>query len=520
MRYLFEGYLLDTDRRELRVGADLTPVEPQVFDVLAYLIENRERVVSKEELLASVWEGRSVSESTLTTRINAARKAIRDSGGQQRLIKTLPRKGFRFVGVVQEGEPQRTTASEQPTPVLVLPDRPSIAVLPFTNISGDADQEYIADGIVEDITTELSRFRELFVIARNSSFHYKGQTADVRRVGRELGVRYVLEGSIRRDHDRLRISAQLVDAMTGAHRWAERYDRDVQDIFAVQDEVARTVAAILVAHVSKAEAERTLLKPPPSLQAHDYYMRAAVALTSYNSSFSREELCDARRLLQHALAIDPNYARAHAALSMIYVSLWVHRWDDECPWPAALGRAYQSANKGLQLAPDLPEAHVGLGWTLLWMRQHETAIAEFERAVALNPNFTNWRCAFTLVFAGEPRRAIQVLETHMRLDPFYEPYAPATRGLACYMQKRYAEALPHLRECVSRAPKMRAARVWLAASYAQLGDLDNARAEAAAVLRVDPSYTITGTPPVTALKRPEDIKHIADGLRKAGLPVV
>jgi adenylate cyclase len=520
VRYLFEGYVLDADRRELRLGADLTPVEPQVFDVLAYLIENRERVVSKEDLLASVWEGRSVSESALTTRINAARKAIGDSGGQQRLIKTLPRKGFRFVGVVREEQQQTAAAAlAQPTAALALPDRPSIAVLPFTNISGDAEQEYIADGIVEDITTELSRFRELFVIARNSSFHYKGQATDVRRVGRELGVRYVLEGSIRRDHDRLRISAQLVDAMTGAHRWAERYDRDVQDIFAVQDEVARTVAAILAAHVSKAEAERTLLEPPASLQAHDYYMRAAVALTSYNSSFRREDLRDARRLLQHALALDPNYSRAHAALSMTCVSCWAHRWDEDCPWPAALDRAHLSAHKAVQLTPNLPEAHVGLGWALIWKRQHEAAIAEFERAIALNPNFTNWRFAYTLIFAGEPTRAIQALEAHIRLDPFYEPYAPGAWGFACYILKRYAEALPRLRECVSRAPNMRAARVWLAATYAQLGQLDNARAEAAEILRIDPCYTVNESIIVLTLKRSDDTEHVADGLRKAGLPV-
>jgi adenylate cyclase len=249
-------------------------------------------------------------------------------------------------------------------------------------------------------------------------------------------------------------------------------------------------------------------------------MRAAVALTSYNSSFNRQELCKAQRFLQDALAIDHNYARAHAALSMIYVSLWVHRWDEDCPWPATLERGNQSASKAVQQAPDLPEAYVALGWTLLWMREHDAAVAAFERANALNPNFTNWRFPFTLVFAGEPTRAIQVLETHMRLDPFYEPYAPATRGLACFMLKRYAEALPHLRECVSRAPNMRAAHVWLAATYGQLGELDNASHEAAAVLRTDPSYTITGTPPVTALKRPEDIEHIADGLRKAGLPVM
>jgi adenylate cyclase len=203
---------------------------------------------------------------------------------------------------------------------------------------------------------------------------------------------------------------------------------------------------------------------------------------------------------------------------MIYVAFWIFRWDDDCPWPEALNRAYQSASKAVQEAPYLPEAHVGLGWTLLWMRQHEAAIAAFERAVALNPNFTNWRYAFTLVFAGEPARAIQVLERHMRLDPFYEPFAPATWGLACYMLGRYAEALLHLRESISRAPNMRAARVWLTATYAQLGEVENARAEAVEVLRIDPHYTITGSPPVTALKRHEDIEHISEGLRKAGLP--
>ena len=260
------------------------------------------------------------------------------------------------------------------------------------------------------------------------------------------------------------------------------------------------------------------MKPPTSWQAHDYYLRALSVLDFYSSSSSREDLRNARHLLQQAFAIDPNYARAHAALSMIYVSFWVHGWDDDYPWPEALNGAYQSASKAVQQAPNLPEAQVGLGWTLLWMGQHDAAIAAFERAVALNPNFTNWRYAFTLVFAGYPERAIQTLETHMRLDPFYESFAPATWGLACYMLGRYAEALLHLRESVSRAPNMRAARVWLTATYAQLGEVETAKAEAAEVLRIDPGYTITGTPPVTALKRPEDIEHISEGLQKAGLP--
>jgi adenylate cyclase len=517
--YLFDSYALDTSRRELRRDVDAVSLEPQVFDLLAYLIEHRDRVVSKDDLLSSIWGGRYVSESTVTSRINAARGAIGDSGDQQRLIKTFLRKGIRFVGEVRE-EIQRTVQDAQtPPPALALPDRPSIAVLPLTNMTGDSGQEYFSDGVTEDIITELSRFGELFVIARNSSFRYKGKTVDIRQVGRELGVRYVLEGSIRRESDRIRISAQLIDGMTGSHRWAERYDRKLDDIFALQVELARTIAAILAVHMHKAEIERALTKPPATYQAYDYCMRAAGYSAAYNSSFSKSDLHGMRRFLEKAIAIDPGYARAHAGLSMTYVSSWVHHWDNDCPWSEALDRAYQCAQKSVLLGANLPEGHLGLGWTLLWMRQHDAAIAEFERARVLNPNFTNWRYPLSLVYAGEPERAIEALDAHMRLDPFYEPYAPSTLGLAYYLLKRYAEALPHLRACVSRAPNMPAGRKGLAATYAQLGRLDDARAQAAEVLRVEPFFTIRGAPPVMAFKRPEDAEHVSIGLQKAGLPM-
>ena len=518
MLYLFDSYVLDTDRRELRREADPVSLEPQVFDLLAYLIEKRDRVVSKDDLLASIWQGRNVSESTVTSRINAARGAIGDSGDQQRLIKTFPRKGIRFVGEVREQVRATVPGTQTAPPVLVLPDRPSIAVLPFTNMTGDSEQEYFSDGITEDIITELSRFGELFVIARNSSFQYKGKTVDIRQVARELGVRYVLEGSIRRGGDRIRISAQLIDGMTGSHRWAERYDRKLDDIFALQVELARTIVAILVAHVHKAEIERALTKRPATYQAYEYHLRAADCSAAYNSSFSKTDLHGGRRFLEKAVAIDPGYARAQAALSMTYVSSWVHRWDDDCPWSDALDRAYQCAQKSVLLGPNLPESHLSLGWTLLWMRQHDAAIAEFERASVLNPNFTNWRYPLSLVYAGEPERAIETLDVHMRLDPFYEPYALSTLGFAYYLLKRYAEALPHLRACVSRAPNMPAGRKGIAATYAQLGRLDDARAQAAEVLRVEPFFTIRGAPPVIAFKRPEDAEHVSIGLQKAGLP--
>jgi TolB-like protein len=236
------------------------------------LIRDRDRVVSRDDLIGAIWGGRIISESALTTRINAVRHAIGDSGAEQRLIKTLPRKGFRFVGSVQEEEaptrPVMAGISAGPlAPPLSLPDRPSIAVLPFANMSGDVDQDYFADGLTEDLITSLARIRWLFVIARNSSFVYKDRAANVKQVSRELGVRYVLEGSVRRGANRLRVSVQLVDALTGAHHWAERYDRALGDILAIQDEITRSVAAAIEPQLLAAEGIRTLSHSPDNLGA-------------------------------------------------------------------------------------------------------------------------------------------------------------------------------------------------------------------------------------------------------------
>ena len=523
MRYLFEDCVLDIDKRELRRGADAVSVTPQVFDLLDYLIRNRERVVSKDDLISAIWQGRIVSDAALTTRLNAARSAVGDNGEEQHLIRTLPRKGFRFVGVVrEERSPTHGTAAEtsvEPTrPTLALPNKPSIAVLPFVNLSGSPEQEYLADGIVEDIITELSRFGELFVIARNSSFQYKGKAADVRHIGHELGVRYLLEGSVRRVGDRFRISAQLVDAATGTHRWAERYDRKLEDIFAVQDEVVRTIVAILAAHVWQAEIERTRAKPPNSWQAYDYYLQAVSAFGSFRSSISAEDLCDTRRLLQQSLAIDPSYARSYALLGTTFTAdYWSHA-SDLFLNPEVIGQAHQCARKAVQLDANLPEAHACLGLVLAWKRQHAASIAAFERAVALNPNYVHRNFGLALVLAGQSRRAVGFHEAYMRLDPFYSPLASGLLGLAHYMLKQYARALPALHDCVSRAPNFLLAHGSLAATLARLGQLDQARAEAAEVLRLKPNYTIRTTTRILGFKSAEDEKHLLDGLREAGLP--
>jgi adenylate cyclase len=514
----FESFTLDLERLCLYGPSGRADLRPKSFEVLRYLVEHAGRVVTKEEVMSAVWPNVTVGDESLTQCIRDVRRALGDES--QRIIKTVPRRGYLLdvpiaASDVAATRPPEATGEALP---LALPDRPSIAVLAFTNMSGDPGQDYFSDGITEDIITELSRFSELLVIARNSSFRYKGQSVDVRQIGRELGVRYVLEGSIRRAGDRIRISAQLVDAATGAHRWAERYDRKLEDVFAVQDEVARTIVAVLAVHVNKAETERVLATPPATWQAYEHYLRAADTLVSYHSSLNKDDLLQGRRGLRQVLAIDPNYARAHASLSRTYVSLWVHRWDDDCPWSVALDRAYQSAREAVRLAPNLPAAHVALGWVLIWMCQHEAAIAEFERAIGLNPNLSDPVFAWTLVFAGEPEQAIRTLKPHMRLNPFYQPQAPWWLGGAYYMLKRYAEALPHLHEGVLRAPNEAVSHHWLAATYAQLGQLDKARAEAAEGLRIAPWFTIGQALFARTCKRPEDAEHFKDGLRKAGYP--
>jgi adenylate cyclase len=476
-------------------------------------------------MLSAVWPDVTVTDESLTQCIRDVRRALGDES--QRIVKTVPRRGYLVdvpvtasdAAAAQPARATKTAPASEAVP-LALPDRPSIAVLAFTNMSGDTGQDYFSDGITEDIITGLSRFSELFVIARNSSFQYKGRSPDIRQVGRELGVRYVLEGSIRRAGDRVRISAQLIDAVTGAHRWAERYDRELKDVFAVQDEVSRAIVVLLVAHVSKAEAERTRLKPPATWQAYDFFMRASDILGArWSSSFKVADLYEARRLLERSIALDPHYARAHAALSSTHLAAWIQPLDQDFLTPAALERAHRLAREAVELDPNLPFAHAQLGNVLTFQGQHEQSVAEFEKAIALNPNFTDWRFGVALVRAGEPARAIQVIEAHMRYDPFYSPWALGQLGLVRYILKEYVEALPPLREWASRTPGVREGHLWLAATLAQLGRLDEARAEAAEVLRIDPKFTIDGSQRrVSLYKHPEDAEHLFDGLRKAGLP--
>jgi adenylate cyclase len=529
----FEGYTLDIARHSLRTADGEVALRPKNFELLRYLVENPDRLVTKEELIKTIWPNVTVTEESLVRCVSEVRRAIGDS--KQTVIATVPRYGYRFTAPVARVAANASAAA--PVIAGVLPallerasetpavpgrdarsDRPSVAVLPFVNLSGDPQQDYFSDGITEDITTELSRFSELLVIARNSAFQYKGRGADIRQVGRELNARYLLEGSVRRSGNRARITAQLIDATTGTHRWAERYDRELHDVFAIQDEVARAIAAILAAHVNRAEIEGALLKPPAAWDAYEYYLRGAEAFSLHMSRRTKASLYDARRLLEQSLAIDPHYARGAAVLSWTHLHTYTEPFDVDYLSPAALDRAVELARTAVHLDPRLPQARAQLGHVLIFKRRHDAAIAEFEQASALNPNFIDFRHARALTYAGEPARAIEVLEANIRLDPFPWSHAYGSMGLANYMLKRYGEAMRWCRECTSRLPNLQWPHAMLAAAYARSGQLEEARAEAAEVLRINPGFTIERYKRLLVHKAPEDAEHRLDGLRKAGLP--
>ena len=368
MAYCFEAYALDPGTRELRCGGELVPLEPQVFDLLVFLIENRARVVSKDDLMAAVWRGRIVSESTLTSRINAARKAVGDSGDEQVLIRTIARKGFRFVGALSD-EPAPLPVKPA-RPAFPSPERPSIAVLPFVNMSGDPEQDYFSDGISEDIITALSKLRWFFVIARNSSFIYKGKAVHLKQVAEELGVRYVMEGSVRKIGDRVRITAQLNDVVTGSHLWAERYDRDLADVFAVQDEITEAIVAAIEPQLYAAENFHARRKAPDSLDAWDLVMRAL----SHYWRVTRQDNVVAQALLEKAISIDPSYGQALGVLATSYMFTAHMGWMDMA---TAMAKAESAALAAIRADSEDPWAHNALGHVYLFARRFDDSLAEF-----------------------------------------------------------------------------------------------------------------------------------------------
>jgi TolB-like protein/Tfp pilus assembly protein PilF len=530
LRYLFEDYTLDTERRELHRGADAVSIAPQVFDLLDYLIRNRERVVSKDDLIGAVWNGRIVSDAALTTRLNAARNAIGDSGEEQRLIKTLPRKGFRFVGTVREAQRPASAAvtdnpAHQPKPALPLPDRPSVAVLPFTNLSSDPEQDYFAHGMVEDIITALSRFKALFVIASNSSFTYKGRAVDVKQVGRELGVRYVLEGSVRKAADRVRITGQLVDTATGAHLWADRFDGGLADLFDLQDQVTESVVGAIAPELQQAEIKRARRKPTESLDAYDFFLRGMARevadLAGGLEQPTSDGTSEALRLFNSAIKLDPEFASAHGMAALCYAQRKAFGWMSDRE--REIADAAQLARRAMQVGKDDAVALAAGGYVLAFVvHELDTGVAGIERALKLNPNFAAaWLfLGWTKVWLGQPDAAIEHLERAMRLSPLGRGIAgmQAAAASAHFFAGRYdvasawAERL--LREYPASHPGLRIA----AASNAMAGQPEQARKAVARLRQIDPTLRVSNLRDFLGpYRHAGDPSRYEEGMRKAGL---
>ena len=404
-------------------------------------------------------------------------------------------------------------SNEKPAADAAPSDTPSIAVLPFANMSGDVEQEYFADGIAEDIITALSKLSQLFVIARNSSFTFKGRNVQVQEVSKSLGVGYVLEGSVRKSGDRVRITAQLIDATSGGHLWAERFDRDLTDIFAVQDDVTSRIVAALALNLTKGDQQRLATEHANDLEAYDLFLRGRELWWRQ----AKQSNAEARKLLRRATELDANFAPAYAFLGAAHVNDYINRWSAS---PSqSLDRGREAAIRAMALDDRYHYAHWALAMTSLWTWRHDEAIAEAETAISLNPNFAEGHNTLGLIlhFAGKSEAALPHFDRAMALDPCFPDMWLHFQAQAAYQLGRYQTAVMLLKRRIIRNPDTDTSRVLLAASYGQSGHIEEARSAWQEVFRVNPDYSLEHRRKVLPYKNPDDFERILNGLRKAGL---
>ncbi len=525
MQWVFEDCRLDLARRELWRDERIVATAPKVFDVLVYLLQNRQRVVSRDELIEAVWAGRIVSESTLASHINAVRNAVGDSGRQQRVIRTVARKGIRFVATLRGSEPadnlQPPAHSDSPADATAdspaLPAKPSIAVLPFVNLSGDPAQDYLVEGVVEDIIAALSHYRWLFVVARNSSFAYKTRVVDVKQIGRELGVRYVLEGSWRKAANRVRLTGQLVDASSGAHHWAGRFESVLDDIFDLQDQITESVVGAIAPQLERAEIERARRTPTASLDAYDYYLRGMAQL----HQGSRRSIGEALTNFHSAIDVDAEFSSAYAMAAWCHCWRQVNGWMEDRPNETAEGirLARRAVEFGRDDAVALTRSGHALGHLAGELRE---GIALVDRALLLNPNLAAaWFLgAFLRIWCGETDAAIEHLGHAMRLSPL-DPELYRMRagmGLAHLFAKEFDTAASWAEAALRDLPTLLLAVAVLAASNALAGRLTEARQTMEKLRQLDPGLRVSTLRDWLPIHRPENYATIVAGLRIAGLP--
>ncbi|MDH3264149.1 MAG: winged helix-turn-helix domain-containing tetratricopeptide repeat protein [Paracoccaceae bacterium] len=501
---------IELARGEITRAGTPVPVEPQVLDLIVHLASNPGRVVSRDEIIDAVWQGRIVSDSAISSRINAARTALGDDGSAQKVIRTVPRRGYLFVPEVAAAETATPAPAEE-----ALPDKPSIAVLPFQNMSGDPEQAYFSDGITDDIITDLSRYGELFVIARHSSFAYRDPSTPTREIAGELGVRYIAEGSVRRAGNRVRVTARLIDPRAGNELWAERFDRDLTDIFAVQDEITAVIVNTLAGQIARQHYLRVLAKDAGATDAYDHALKAA----EHAWRVSPEDNLLAREEAAKAVAIDPRLARAHAILALSYINEGNNFWVED---PAGSFRsAHRAAADAVAADPRDPWAHAMLGVAELWQhRGAERALVSMRRALELNPGNAHFRGlhAYVLAYAGQPETALEELEIAARENPQQPAVFDGFHCRALLLLGRIDEALPYAERVAAAMPGHSNALGFLAVGYAAAGRLDEARETVARLCEANPFYRLATARRFLPYERPADLEFMTGMLARAGLP--
>jgi adenylate cyclase len=520
--YTLGPFRLDIEGDLLWRGTQPAALGRRAIALLRALVEHPGVVVSKDALVDAAWPGQAVEESNLTVQIAALRRVLGEEPGGDHWIQTMPRRGYRFVGPVLTTEENAATAAVAPVDTAPteyrdverrqlppLPDKPSIAVLPFANISGDPEQEYFTDGMVEEIITALARIRWLFVTAATSSFTYKGQAVDVRRIGRELGVRYVLEGSVRKASGQVRITAQLIDAATGAHLWADRFDGSLEGVFELQDQVAISVAGVIEPALEAAEIRRSAERPTNDVTAYDLYLRAQ----ALSFSWERDDAMRGLGLLEQAIKRDPRYGLALIEVASRYTELHINGW---CEDPEVICRkGVEFARRALEMAPDDPNVLHKAARALAYFGEDiDAAVALLDRSLKLNPNSARaWMWGgWIRLWAGQPDLAIEHFETSWRLNPRVARANPLIGiGVAHFFTRRFEEARATLLQALQEKPNWVPIYRFLAACYAHMGRLDEAK-ETVKQLR---TLTNAILPSVTHWRNPEHCALLLSGLHAA-----
>ena len=495
---------LDLNRSEIRRDGMPVAVEPQVFALISHLAANPGQVLSRDDLIEAIWDGRLVSDSAIASRINTARRILGDDGSAQKIIRTIPKRGFRFE---IDTKPAESAAPK-------LPDKPSIAVLPFENMSGDAEQDYFSDGITDDIITELSRHKELFVIARHSSFAFRNRDHSLAEIARTLGVQYLAEGSVRRAGNRIRVTARLVDAHTGQEVWAERYDRELVDVFAVQDEITGVIVATLAGQIAHARYRRTTSLSPESVDAYDNVLRAI----EHGFRVEPDHNILARQAAEQAAALDPALARAHAIMALTYLNQGNNFWvEDQL---ASFNLALASAKRAVGEDALDPLSHAMLGIAELWRnRDYLRAVKHLEHAVELNPSGAYYRglWCYVLAFSGQPEKALDEIDLAIRMNPLSPALHIGFRSRALFLLRRFEEALPDLELQVTLTPGHSNGLAYCAATYAALDRLDEAKAIIGQMAMMTPHYRLLAVRQIMPFPDPADVSFFADMLEKAGM---